>query len=162
VEMRYTELLVPTEGEYEFFYPNTFTDRYVPKGQTDVATPTSSAPEVTDYSFNVSVRLASGLPIAQIDSPSHKIEVTRSSQRQARIALAQDEVHASQKDFVLHYRLGGDAIETGLLVAPGPDADYFALIAQPPLRVQAAQVVPREFLFIVDVSGSMHGEPLAL
>jgi Ca-activated chloride channel family protein len=71
-------------------------------------------------------------------------------------------VRASQKDFILHYRLGGDAIETGLLLTPGPDANYFVLIAEPPLRVQSTQVVPREFVFVVDVSGSMDGQPIEL
>jgi Ca-activated chloride channel family protein len=162
VQLRYTELLVPTEGRYEFFFPNTFTDRYVGKGQTDIATPTSSDPEVVEYSFDAHVRLAAGMPIAQIDSPSHQVEIARPAPKEATVALSDREARASQKDFVLHYRLGGDAIETGLLLAPGPDANYFVLMAQPPLRVASTAVVPREFIFVVDVSGSMHGKPLAI
>ncbi|HZP67480.1 MAG TPA: VIT domain-containing protein, partial [Rudaea sp.] len=162
VQLRYTELLVPTEGQYEFFFPNTFTDRYVGAAQTDVATPTSSDPDVVTYSFDAHVHVAAGLPIASIDSPSHHVDIARSGANEARVALSDSESRAAQKDFVLHYRLGGDAIETGLLLAPGPDANYFALIAEPPLRVASAAIVPREFIFVVDVSGSMHGQPLAL
>jgi len=162
VQMRYTELLVPTEGQYEFFFPNTFTDRYVGAGQTDIATPTSADPQVVEYSFDAHLRLAAGMLIAQIDSPSHQVEVMRPAANEATIALSDREARASQKDFVLHYRLGGDAIETGLLLAPGMDTNYFALIAQPPLRVAPAAVVPREFIFVIDVSGSMHGKPVEL
>jgi len=38
--------------------------------------------------------------------------------------------------------------------------NFFLLIAQPPERVAMEQVPPREYIFIVDVSGSMHGYPL--
>ena len=38
--------------------------------------------------------------------------------------------------------------------------DYFLLMAQPPQRVASDQVLKREYLFVVDVSGSMHGFPL--
>jgi len=34
------------------------------------------------------------------------------------------------------------------------------MMAQPPQRVAAEQVMKREYLFVVDVSGSMHGFPL--
>jgi len=62
---------------------------------------------------------------------------------------------------VIDYTLAGRAIDAGLLVHEGPDANYFLLLAQPPARVRATEVVPREYIFIVDVSGSMHGFPLA-
>ena len=35
-------------------------------------------------------------------------------------------------------------------------------MVQPPERVKLAQIPPREYIFIVDVSGSMHGFPLEI
>lgn len=43
---------------------------------------------------------------------------------------------------------------------PEGDGGYFLLQVEPPERVQAADVPAREFIFVVDVSGSMIGAPL--
>jgi hypothetical protein len=58
------------------------------------------------------------------------------------------------------YRLDGDAIESGVLMSDGPDEKFFLAMVQPPAAVPVATIVPREYVFIVDVSGSMHGFPL--
>ncbi|MFT7624938.1 MAG: Ca-activated chloride channel family protein, partial [Myxococcota bacterium] len=64
--------------------------------------------------------------------------------------------------FVLRYALRGEAVSTGLLLFPG-DKDgekFFLTMVQPPKRVDDVAMPPREYVFIVDVSGSMHGFPL--
>jgi Ca-activated chloride channel family protein len=38
--------------------------------------------------------------------------------------------------------------------------DFFLLMLEPPKRVETGMIVPREYIFVVDVSGSMHGFPL--
>jgi hypothetical protein len=42
----------------------------------------------------------------------------------------------------------------------GESENFFLLLMQPPTQVATAQIPPREYLFVVDVSGSMHGFPL--
>ncbi len=63
-------------------------------------------------------------------------------------------------DFILRYRLAGEQIESGLLLYQGHDENFFLLTAQPPKRVTEEAIPPREYIFIVDVSGSMYGFPL--
>lgn len=58
------------------------------------------------------------------------------------------------------YRLQGGQIESGLLLYQGEAENVFLLMIQPPKRVLPQHIPPREYLFIVDVSGSMHGFPL--
>ncbi|MBM3323885.1 AgmX/PglI C-terminal domain-containing protein, partial [candidate division WOR-3 bacterium] len=64
------------------------------------------------------------------------------------------------RDFILRYRLAGGRIQSGLLLYPGKDENFFLLMLQPPKRVELAQIPPREYLFIMDVSGSMNGYPI--
>ncbi len=61
---------------------------------------------------------------------------------------------------MLHYRLQDNAIVSGLTrFSVGAD-NYFMLQAQPPKRVLPEQLPARDYVFIVDISGSMDGFPL--
>ena len=59
---------------------------------------------------------------------------------------------------------GANAYANGTIihrvVYKGQDENFFLLMAQPPAHVVADQIPPRDYVFIVDVSGSMHGYPL--
>lgn len=161
VELKYTELLVPTKGEYEFFFPNTVTQRYASSSDTPIATPASTAAEVTDYAFDLRVQLIGALPLTDIASPSHAIDVERNSEHRASITLSDAaQKKASTQDYMLRFRYAGDEIETGLLAYPEGDGGYFLLLAEPPRVVAPEAIPPREFIFVVDVSGSMGGRPL--
>jgi Ca-activated chloride channel family protein len=73
-----------------------------------------------------------------------------------------DEADAFQgnRDFVLRYRLAGSQIASGLLLFQGEGENFFLYMAQPPQRVEADDIPAREYIFVVDVSGSMEGFPL--
>ncbi len=160
VALQYTELLQPREGVYEFFLPTTFGGGdYADRAAGQSA---SAAPEVTDYSLVLAVKLAGPLPFAQIESPSHRLAVQRADPRHATLALADDEAKAGTRDFVLRFRYVGDDIAGGLLLYPGRDENFFLLTLQPPASVRPEQVPAREYVFVIDVSGSMTGAPLDL
>jgi Ca-activated chloride channel family protein len=61
---------------------------------------------------------------------------------------------------VLRYRLDGDRIQSGLLLERGAKENFFLLTIQPPRRIPLEEIPPREYIFVVDVSGSMMGFPL--
>jgi Ca-activated chloride channel family protein len=56
--------------------------------------------------------------------------------------------------------LAGAQIQSGLLVYEAERENHFLLMVQPPARVPSAQIPPREYIFVLDVSGSMWGFPL--
>ena len=165
VEMRYTELLVPTDGVYEFVYPTVVGPRYTNQGTQETVDPWIGNPylhqgDSPTYSFNLAVDLSAGLPIQEISCPTHKVDISYDGPAFSSIRLDPSEAYGGNRDFILKYRLSGGRIETGLLLFEGEEENFFLLMAQPPRQVTEQQIPPREYIFIVDVSGSMHGFPL--
>ncbi len=166
VELQYLELLQPENREYEFVLPTVVGPRYsnlpeaeVPDSERWVQNPYLHQGEDPTYSFDVTVNLHSGLPLSRLASPSHDVEIKYTGTQAAQIKV-KDPKTAGNRDFVLHYALSGNKIESGLLLYPHQDENFFLMMLEPPAQVPAEAVVPREYLFIVDVSGSMHGYPL--
>jgi Ca-activated chloride channel family protein len=166
VELKYLELLLAQDQVYEFVYPTVVGPRYsnqaaagAPDTEKWVENPYLHQGQAPPYTFGLRVDLHTGLPISKLTSPSHDLEIKYSGDRAAAITL-KDEKTGGNKDFVLRYALAGDKIDTGLLLYPGKEENFFLMMLEPPGRVAAQAAVPREYIFIVDVSGSMHGYPL--
>ena len=166
VELHYTELLVPTEAMYEFVYPTVVGPRYseVPISEADetdlfVATPYTHAGEAPLYTFDVAVSLAAGMPIRLIECPTHVVSVDQPTPEAATVSLDPTESDGGNRDYILRYRLAGDEIASGLLLYEGENENFFLFMGQPPARVTDAEIPPREYVFIMDVSGSMGGFP---
>ncbi len=167
VELRYTELLVPTNGVYELVYPTVVGPRYSNLSESDapasehwVKNPYLKEKEAPTYSFDLSASLAAGLPILDISCSTHKVKILYESPAIATITLDPSEKDGGNRDFILKYRLTGGKIESGLLLFEGEEENFFLCMVQPPERVRVSQIPPREYIFIVDVSGSMNGFPL--
>ena len=167
VELRYTETLVPTEGEYEFVYPTVVGPRYseIPLGEVDpkdlfVASPYTHEGEPATYGLDIDVELSTGVPIQAVSSISHDIEVSYPEPGRARVELSDPGGTGGNRDYILRYRLAGDKIESGLLLYEGEDENFFLFMGQPPERVEEEEIPPREYIFVVDVSGSMSDYPI--
>jgi Ca-activated chloride channel family protein len=164
VALRYSELLVPTEGEYEFVFPTVVGPRYASApsdpGDRWLAVPTLRANEPTPAKLTIRGAIAAGLPLREVGSRTHALQGALDANGVYRFALAESEAQGADRDFTLAYRLAGDAIQAGLSLFESGGESYFLLTAQPPARVTARELPPRELIFIVDVSGSMHGFPL--
>ncbi len=168
VEMKYTELLVPESGTYEFMYPTVVGPRYSNQpdepGHPDewVKNPYLHQGEKPTYTFDLTVDISSGIPVKEVTSPSHKVNVAFDGPRWGTVRLDESEKHGGNRDFILRYRLAGDKVESGLMLYEGKDENFFLLMAEPPKRVKADQIPARDYVFVVDVSGSMRGFPLEI
>ena len=167
VELKYVELLVPTDRVYEFVYPTVVGPRYsnaktgsVPPSEHWVENPYLRQGELSTTTFNIAVAINAGMPIKDLACASHKVNAAYESASKAKVALDKAEAHGGNRDYILRYRLDGDKIQTGLLLSQGEKENFFVLMMQPPKRVTNANIPGREYIFIVDVSGSMHGFPL--
>lgn len=166
VELRYTELLVPEEGEYEFVYPTVVGPRYstktegsAPPEENWVANPYLAEGEEDPTGFVFNLDLEAGMPVQDLRVPSHNVHPEFPSPTSARVAID----GKPDRDVVVQYRLSGKAIQTGLILhrGEGPEAEnFFLLMAQPPERPASTLLPPRDYTFVLDISGSMSGFPL--
>ncbi len=165
VELSYTELLIPDAGTYEFVYPTVVGPRYQSGGENNtienwVANPFLKEGERPQYTFDINIRLSTGIPIQSLQCRSHEVLIDFKNKTKAEIELKSTDASKGNKDFILQYRLAGNKIESGILLYEGEEENFFLAMIQPPKRVLQELIPPREYIFIVDVSGSMHGFPL--
>jgi Ca-activated chloride channel homolog len=167
VEMKYTEILIPEESIYQFTFPTVVGPRYS-SGKNDIASaddgwnanPYTLSGVKPLYSFDIHVDLLAGMAIKDLRCPSHQTTISYNGKSNASVDLAAGEASGGNRDFILQYRLAGHSIETGVLTFQGEKENFFLAMIQPPDRVSPEMIPPREYVFIVDVSGSMYGYPI--
>lgn len=162
VELSYTELLVPERGIYEFVYPTVVGPRYTRSGSEGDGWNANSYTHEGEkplYTFGIHVGITSPTPLKDIRSTSHDIETVYTDSRSAEVTLPDNEHAAGNRDFILQYRLSGDQLESGMLLSEG-DENFFLAMIQPPRMISPDMIPPREYVLIVDVSGSMYGYPI--
>lgn len=163
IDIYYTEMLNPINGSYQFVAPavvgprftkestgkeEAFNMPYTPKGTTDT------------FDYNIKVRLNAGMLIKNINSSSHQVNINYSNTKTAEIFLSKSNENPSNRDFILNYNLRGNSIQSGLLLYEYEGENFFALQMEPTNKIKYEDIPSREYLFIVDVSGSMNGYPL--
>ncbi len=167
VEMSYTELLIPEEGIYEFVYPSVVGPRYSNNSE-DLASNTDKwiqnpyTAEGLDplYAFDIKASISAGMPIQEVSCNTHDMNIVYDDPALATLKLKEGNAASGNKDVIIRYRLAGGKIESGLLLFEGKDENFFLAMIQPPARPKEEQIPPREYVFIIDISGSMYGYPL--
>lgn len=165
VTISYVETLKYEDGSYEWTFPMVVDERYRPAISSD----NDDSPNVSParlpsgmrsgQNVSLEINVDAGVPIVSLNSTSHEIDVQQLDYKRAIVRL-KDHAAIPNKDFLLTYGVAGDTIKDAVLAHRSDRGGFFTLILQPPQRVQAEGVMPKEMVFVLDTSGSMIGPPL--
>ncbi|HEX6533641.1 MAG TPA: VIT domain-containing protein, partial [Gemmatimonadaceae bacterium] len=117
--------------------------------------------ERSGHDISLSVTLDAGLPVTRLTSVAHQVEIERPSTTRRIVRLSSRDA-IPNRDFVLRWSVAGEETQVGVLTHRDRTGGYVTLAVQPPAAPRDAQVIPREITFIMDVSGSMMGMPIAM
>ncbi len=165
VELSYTEIVDAENGIYEFVYPGVVGPRYGGDAAHSslpvkwIANPYLAEGSDDPVEYDLHIDMQSPLPIGSLTSPSHALDTQWQDSQSVKVSL-KDRKDAGNRDFILRYRLQDERILTGLTRFQANGENYFMLVSEPPQRVLPEQIPARDYFFVIDVSGSMHGFPL--
>lgn len=149
IELTYVEPTPVVGGEMRYVYPLALQSN---------ATQGGAAQTLCDLTATIGV--SSSVRIVGLESPTQGMSTTLLSAREGRASFERTQARLDS-DLVVVARIA--SAEPGLRVhtyrAPGGDA-FFAAVITPP-ELDADSLIPRDFTFVLDTSGSMQGEKLA-
>jgi Ca-activated chloride channel family protein len=174
VEIEYLEDLRYEDGRFSIRFPMTMTPRYIP-GQTlpdkqgsgwsvdtDRVSDASliTPPQITasqHHKVSLTATVNAGMPLEIIASRYHPVSVAEENGKY-RVSLS-DSQTPMDHDFELVWRPIPSAEPRAMAFTESVDGEpYHLLMVMPPDQGEAPPVyLPREMIFIVDTSGSMHG-----
>jgi Ca-activated chloride channel family protein len=143
IELSYDQVVPFESGHYKFELPV----RQSGQGAID--------------NYEISIGMENSRGLANIYSPSHNIELDRSSANEVKIRFKSNHVDGS-RNFVLFYSITKSEIDGSLLTfRPRTDKDgYFIFFANPAFNLSEKKTIAKDVIFVVDISGSMGGEKI--
>ncbi|HWD40011.1 MAG TPA: VIT and VWA domain-containing protein [Fimbriimonas sp.] len=163
VEIRYVQVLKYEQGSFEFSFPMVVGPRYTNETTADrnkIVPPFTPEGTRTGQTIDLSVDLNAGAPIEDIHSVLHKTDIQLLDPSHARISLDHGD-RIPNKDFLLRYQLATRSVQSAVLSHYDPEkGGFFALLLMPPKAPKPEQIDRREFIFVMDQSGSQDGQPI--
>lgn len=165
VEIEWTETIPAVDATYEFVFPTVVGPRYTGgaagSGETWTANPHLKSGTPDPATITLTANLTTTLPLAEVKCPSHPVVVDFKGKDKAAVRLeTKSGEDAANRDFILRWKLGNDQVDAGLLLHKGSETNHFLLQVAPPPRVTLELIAPRDYVMVLDVSGSMAGFPL--
>ena len=163
IRLFYTEMITPVDTEYQFVFPGVVGPRYTGEASTNERIyhqPYSTNKIPVNNAYRIDVSINAGMTVQHVSSKTHTINVHYPDANTAEIELSTVNKNPSNSDFILNYSLRSSKINTGLLLYEGAKENYFSLLIEPKKSPVKEDLLNREYLFIVDVSGSMMGYPM--
>ena len=172
VEIEYQQQVGYVDGVFSLRFPLAITPRYIPRSH-DIAgvegevalngggwnIDTFAQPLESQRSpITIDIDLDAGMELCCVESVHHEVHTKKEGLGRYVITLNKGE--QSVHDFVLEWQaVQGGGVNAALFSEPLEDAKYSLLMLVPPLSSTSVSM-PRELLFVVDISGSMAGESM--
>jgi Ca-activated chloride channel family protein len=163
VEIEYQQTLEYKDGSYRLRFPMVIGPRFhaandsslIHTSDTDVSTVISETMVNPVY---IHISLDAGVPLSQLRSTYHDIDIKQTNASRYSIALKPGTVFAD-RDFELVWSPElGQQPETAVFSEQFDGYEYVLLSVLPPdLQSLGQQLLPRDVVFVLDVSGSMSG-----
>ena len=142
IQLEYSQVISVDSGLAKYTYPLR-TDKYTHQSVGSLA---------------VSIDLKSKHALKTIYSPSHEVAVNRKNDHRAKISYEGTNVHV-KRDFTCYYSLSDK--DFGIdLITHRDDIDedgFFMLLISPKYEVKKTEIIEKDFIFVLDRSGSMKG-----
>ncbi|MFO0737108.1 MAG: VIT and VWA domain-containing protein [Labilithrix sp.] len=161
VKLHYFEVAQFDHGTYEIVVPTTIGPRFIPAKGVPDANRIQTTYTKTPATIGIHVKVDGGTAIESVATPAWETNVTRPSATVADVTLKRSD-ERPDRDFTLRWRLKAESFEPALFThrAPGSDSGYLTLMLEPKHDIALTEIAPRELVFLLDTSGSMHGAPL--
>jgi Ca-activated chloride channel family protein len=161
VEIEYQHVVRYDGGQFSLRFPMVVGPRYIPSAGPDAARITPPVEHPSRGPLNpvrLRVELDPGVPLTRLEASYHEIHTLPLARGRIQVELAQDRVPAD-RDFELVWQPAADAAPTATVFTEDKGGEAFALLmVMPPTLVPLDGLhLPREVIFVIDNSGSMHG-----
>jgi len=176
VEIEYQQTLRYDSGRFSLRFPMVVGPRYIPGAALAESKGTGWSPDtvrVSDASritppvihpsngrvnpVSIRVELDAGVPIADVDSPYHNISLRSGDSRREVVELESGTVPAN-RDFELNWTPSAESAPRAAWFTERRGDKTFGLLMILPPNVRAGgKRIPREAIYVIDTSGSMHG-----
>lgn len=180
IELEYQEIIDYSSGTFTVRFPGTITPRYhVTQGEIDInkesQKPTNSLPhgwlspvystqkndDKPSSQFNLNLDIDVGLELVDINSKFHNVNIQNTAFGQYSIEL--NEQNALNRDFVLEFKpLQKEQAQAAFFTEQFENGERYglAMLMPPADNFITTQRLARETVFVVDTSGSMHGQSM--
>ncbi|MFP4057760.1 MAG: VIT domain-containing protein [Candidatus Brocadiia bacterium] len=139
VRLAYMHPLAYVDGWYEWVYP-LVTER--------------ESPSRSGEDLSLAVDIAAGVPVGEVVSLHHRIDIERAGPERA-VARLRPRERIANRDFVLRHRVAGRTVRAGLLAHEGERGRFFALLLYPPADAARVPRRPMDVAFVLDCSTGM-------
>jgi Ca-activated chloride channel family protein len=183
VEIEYQQNLHYDQGQFKIRFPLVVAPRYIPgtpvlqdeikdfqatgwaRDTDQVADASKITPPVLDPSHgkinqvSIDVDLNAGFPLSQLNSSYHKIDKSKDEHGIHHLTLSDGNIPAD-RDFELTWQPASDHAPQAAMFTEGWSGEEYALIMVMPPAKTVSSRIPREVVFVIDTSGSMHGHSI--